>query len=75
MQVEVDRKGRVLIPSEVRKKIRARRFELRTEENSIIMEGLADPESVRGKYKRLFKAKSMSLIEEEQEKFVKLDRR
>ena len=70
MQVEMDRKGRVLLPSEVRKKMHTRRFELRMEDGSIIMEGLPDPESVRGKYKGLLKGKSIIRIEEVQEEFI-----
>ena len=70
MQVEIDNKGRVLLPSEVRKKMKARRFELRVDKNSIIMECLPDPESVRGKYKDLLKGKSMSEIEEDQERLI-----
>jgi DNA-binding transcriptional regulator/RsmH inhibitor MraZ len=76
MQVELDRKGRVLLPSHVRKKVRARRFELRVERDlTIVMKGLPDPETVRGKYKGLFKGKSMAQIEEQQEKFVQQHRR
>jgi DNA-binding transcriptional regulator/RsmH inhibitor MraZ len=71
LQVEIDRKGRVLLPSKVRKKVRARVFELRVEDSStIIMEGLRDPEAVRGKYKGLLKGKSIRQIEEEQEMFI-----
>ena len=68
--MEVDRKGRVLLPSQVRKQIGVHRFELRVEDGSIIMEGLPDPESVRGKYKGLLKGKSISQIEEDQERLV-----
>jgi len=75
LQVEIDRKGRVLLPSEVRKRMRTRRFELRVEDNSVIMEGLPDPESVRGKYKGLLKGKSISRIEEDQERFVSQNKR
>lgn len=70
LQVQVDRKGRVLLPSEVRRKVGVKRFQLRVEDGSIIMEGLPDPESVRGKYKGLLKGKSLSQIEEDQEEFV-----
>ena len=76
MQVELDRKGRVIIPSQVRKKVRARRFELTVENNSkIVMESLPGPEAVRGKYKGLFKGKSIEQVEEDQERFIRLHKR
>ena len=65
----------MLLPSEVRKKMRSHRFELRVENRSIIMEGLPDPESVRGKYKGLLKGKSIDRIEEDQERFVSQNKR
>jgi len=65
--VEVDKKGRVLLPSQIRKRMPSRKFELRIENNSIIMESLPDPESIRGKYKGLLKGKSIWQVEEEQE--------
>jgi len=73
LEVEVDSKGRVLLPSQVRKRVSSRRFELRVEDDSkIILEGMPDSESVRGKYKDLLKVKkSISQIEEDQERFVK----
>jgi AbrB family looped-hinge helix DNA binding protein len=70
VQVEIDTKGRVLIPSSVRRKIGSKRFEIRLEDNTIVLEGLPDPESVRGKYKGLLGGKSISTIEEEQEVFL-----
>lgn len=76
MQVELDRKGRVIIPSQVRKKVRARRFELSVVGDSkIVMESLQSPEMVRGKYKGLFKGKSIAQVEEDQERFIRLHRR
>lgn len=71
LQVEIDRKGRVLIPSQIRNKVRSRRFEVKVKDSStIIMEGLPDSETVRGKYKGIFKGKNMSEIEETQERFM-----
>lgn len=78
MEVELDRKGRVLLPSQVRKRVPSRRFELRIEDDSkIILEGMLDSESVRGKYKDLLKVKKKSIaqIEEDQERFIKKHRR
>lgn len=75
MKVEVDPKGRILISAQVRKKIRNTRFELRVENSSIILQGVPEPESVRGKYKGLLKGRTISQIEEDQEEFVSRNRR
>ncbi|MHB2036680.1 MAG: hypothetical protein ACYCPW_08070 [Nitrososphaerales archaeon] len=45
------------------------------EDSLIIMEGLPDPESVRGKYKGLLKGKNINRIEEDQERFVSQNKR
>ncbi len=67
--VEVDEKGRVLIPSSVRRELKARRFKLSLERGRILMEPVEKAEAVKGKYKGLLKV-SMEELEEAQERFV-----
>ena len=50
--VEVDEKGRVLIPAEIRRKVRGRRFRVSTRGNVVELEPLADLEALKGKYRR-----------------------
>lgn len=69
-EVELDEKGRTLIPASIRKHLKTRRFEIRLKEGRIVMEPLPDPESVRGKHRGLLKGKTMEEVEEEQERFV-----
>ncbi len=74
LEVEMDSKGRVLLPANVRREVKARRFSLDVKEGRILLEPLPDPERVRGKYRRLLKV-SMEELEEAQEKFVTSGRR
>ena len=74
VEVEMDSKGRVLLPANVRREVRGRRFSLDVKGGRILLEPLPDPESVRGKYKHLLKI-SIDELEEAQEKFVTSRRR
>ncbi len=74
VEVEMDSKGRVLLPANVRREVKARRFSLDVKGGRIFLEPLPDPERVRGKYKRLLKV-SMEELEETQEKYVTYGRR
>ena len=67
--VEVDDKGRVHIPADVRRELKASRFKLSLWKGRILMEPVQSPEMVRGKYKGLVKV-SLESLEEAQERLV-----
>jgi DNA-binding transcriptional regulator/RsmH inhibitor MraZ len=72
--VELDDKGRVHIPADIRRELKARRFKLSLEKGRILMEPVKPAEAVRGKYKGLLKV-SVEEMEEAQERFVTAARR
>ncbi len=72
--VEMDEKGRVHIPANVRREVKARRFTLSLEEGRILMEPVKSPALVKGKYKGLLKV-TMDELEDAQERFVTAGRR
>jgi bifunctional DNA-binding transcriptional regulator/antitoxin component of YhaV-PrlF toxin-antitoxin module len=74
VEVEMDSKGRVLLPATVRREVKARRFSVDVKGGRILLEPLPDPENVRGKYRKLLKV-SMEELEESQEKFLTSGRR
>jgi len=49
--VVLDRKGRVVIPQEIRKEFETKRFVARMREGRIELIPLPNPKSLRGKYK------------------------
>ena len=67
--VELDDKGRVHIPSSVRREVKTRRFNLYVQGGKILMEPVKAPMTVRGKYKGLIRV-SVEQLEEAQESFV-----
>ncbi len=67
--VELDDKGRVHIPSSVRREVKTRRFNLYVQGGKILMEPVRAPTTVRGKYKGLIGV-SVEQLEEAQESFV-----
>ncbi len=67
--VELDNKGRVHIPSSVRREVKTRRFNLYVQGGKILMEPVRSPATVRGKYKGLISV-SVEQLEEAQESFV-----
>ncbi len=67
--VELDDKGRVHIPSSVRREVKTRRFNLYVQGGKILMEPVKPPTTVRGKYKGLIRV-SVEQLEEAQESFV-----
>jgi bifunctional DNA-binding transcriptional regulator/antitoxin component of YhaV-PrlF toxin-antitoxin module len=69
-EVKLDRKGRVLIPAEIRRELKARRFRMKVSHGKIILEPVIKAESVKGKYKGLLRV-SMEKLEEQQEKFLR----
>jgi len=72
--VEMDRKGRLLVPAKVRRKLKSRRFTVKVQEGTLIFEPLPEPEAVRGKYRGLLKV-SQEEMEEMQERFLSEGRR
>ena len=52
---ELDEKGRILIPAEIRRKIRSRRFKVSARGNLVELEPLEDVASLRGKYRYVIK--------------------
>jgi DNA-binding transcriptional regulator/RsmH inhibitor MraZ len=67
--VELDRKGRALLPASVRKKIASRRFEVKVLKGRIEFIPLEGVESLRGKYAARVKS-SWPELEEKAEMFV-----
>ncbi len=67
--VELDSRGRLLLPAEIRKRLGSRRFLLKESDGALKLEPLPRAEEVRGKYKGLIK-KSMEDLEEDQERFL-----
>gem|GEM_PF-1106943 len=72
--VEMDEKGRILLPREMRKNIRSRRFEVSSEKDVIKLVPLPDVESLRGKYRKLIKY-DWNELEERAERFVAIGKR
>jgi bifunctional DNA-binding transcriptional regulator/antitoxin component of YhaV-PrlF toxin-antitoxin module len=69
-EVEMDTKGRVLIPAKIRHGLRARRFRAKLVQSRIVLEPIGMAESVKGKYEGLLKV-GREELEEKQEKFLK----
>jgi len=67
--VELDEKGRILIPAEIRKKVQARRFKVSTRGDVVELEPLATLEELRGKYRHRIKS-DWEVLEEKSEDLV-----
>jgi DNA-binding transcriptional regulator/RsmH inhibitor MraZ len=67
--VELDRKGRALLPASVRKKVASRRFEVKVLKARIELVPLEDVKSLKGKYAARVKS-SWQELEEKAEMFV-----
>lgn len=67
--VELDRKGRVLIPAEIRKKMASRRFKLSMRGDVLELDPLPSLEQLAGKYRNLIK-EEWEELEEAGEGFV-----
>jgi bifunctional DNA-binding transcriptional regulator/antitoxin component of YhaV-PrlF toxin-antitoxin module len=68
--VELDDKGRALLPVSVRKKVRTRRFEIKVVKGKIELIPVEDIRALKGKYANRLKSPWIEL-EEKAEKFVK----
>ncbi len=67
--VEIDEKGRLLIPPSLRRELKSRRFTVSVKGGRLVMEPVKPPDAVRGKYKGLLKV-GIEELEEAQERFV-----
>ncbi len=72
--VELDEKGRALLPAAMRKKFRTRRFEARLVKGRIELVPLEDMKALKGKYRNRIR-KSWAVLEEMAEKFVREGKR
>ena len=68
--VELDEKGRALLPASLRKKLGARRFEVKLVEGRIELVPLQDLKALKGKYRNRLKT-PWTKLEEKAEKFVR----
>ena len=67
--VELDDKGRILIPAEIRRKIGGRRFKVTAHGNKVELEPLEGLEELRGKYRHRIKS-DWDTLEEKSEDLV-----
>lgn len=72
--VESDEKGRILLPIELRRKFKAKRFKITTDGRNIELQPIAGIEGLRGKYRNAIKSEWEEL-EEKAEEFVGTNRR
>jgi bifunctional DNA-binding transcriptional regulator/antitoxin component of YhaV-PrlF toxin-antitoxin module len=54
--VEEDEKGRILLPLEIRRKFRTKRFKLVEKKEKLELEPLREVSELKGKYKKLIKS-------------------
>lgn len=67
--VELDDKGRVLIPAEIRRAVGSRRFKITARGRVVELEPLATLDEVKGKYRRRIKS-DWDALEEKGEELV-----
>jgi DNA-binding transcriptional regulator/RsmH inhibitor MraZ len=72
--VELDEKGRALLPASMRKKLGARRFEVKLVGRRIEMIPVGSVKDLKGKYKGLLK-EPWSKLEEKAERYVREGKR
>jgi len=65
--VEADEKGRILIPLEFRRRIKAKRFKVSTHGEKIELEPIKSPNELRGKYRQLIRSEWEDLEEKGEE--------
>jgi AbrB family looped-hinge helix DNA binding protein len=74
IEVSLDARGRLLLPSEIREELGTKRFILNRRDDIIELEPIPEPDSVRGKYSGLIE-KNISRVEEDQERFLRAGKR
>jgi bifunctional DNA-binding transcriptional regulator/antitoxin component of YhaV-PrlF toxin-antitoxin module len=72
--VELDEKGRALLPAPIRKKLGARRFEVKLLGDRIELLPVQDFRSLKGKYRNRLRT-PWAKLEEKTEKFVRNSKR
>ncbi len=72
--IELDEKGRALLPASIRKKLGAKRFEVKVVNGRIEMMPIGSVRALKGKYRGLLR-EPWSKIEERAERIVRQDRR
>jgi AbrB family looped-hinge helix DNA binding protein len=72
--VEADKKGRILIPAEIRRRYGSNRFKVTMKDDHMELEPLVAVGKLRGKYRTLIKSE-WSELEEKGEEFVARGRR
>lgn len=72
--VEADEKGRVLLPIEVRRKLKSRRFRIILKDGRLELEPLPNAKELKGKYRNIIRSEWEEL-EERAEEFVSEGRR
>ena len=72
--VEADERGRILLPLEMRRKFKTRRFKITAKKDRMELEPLQRVEELKGKYKNIIKF-DWEYLEEMGEKFASDNRR
>ena len=72
--VELDEKGRALLPASIRKKLGARRFEVNLLDDRIEVNPIGSVKTLKGKHKGLLKEPSWKL-EEKADRYVREGKR
>ncbi len=72
--VEADEKGRILLPAEIRRRLKTKRFKVTSKGNRVELEPLTAVEELRGKYRSLIKSE-WDELEEKAEDLISKGRR
>ena len=72
--VEADEKGRILLPIELRRKLKAKRFKVTARGTKIELQPVTDVRELKGKYRDLI-GSEWEVLEEKGEEFVSAGRR
>ena len=72
--IELDEKGRALLPASVRRKVKSRKFQVKLKGNRIELLPIEDLKSLKGKYRDRIKT-PWEILEEKAERFVRDGRR
>jgi DNA-binding transcriptional regulator/RsmH inhibitor MraZ len=72
--VELDEKGRALLPASLRKKLGSRRFEVKLVGQRLELVPIQDFRALKGKYRKRLKT-PWAVLEEKGEKFVRTNKR
>ncbi len=75
--VSMDDRGRILVPKDIRRRVKARIFTIElTSDGSIVLKPVANEVlELAGKFKGLLKYRSIEDLEEKQEEYLKRERK